>query len=510
MRFRFLWQLIAGFLLVMLVTLALSASRISYYMNQQIHSEVETRLLNYGSNIVSNNFSREDIKKVDQLLASDNISIQVYLANGSIIYPTYRQEYRANLTDSELRAIRQGQNLPLRVTYRPDQGKITRLATVYLPLNRQASDSAQFPAGFISLSEPIENLETRQQEVYNNIIFSFGIATVIGLGISVAYALFQTRKIRRLQQATRQITAGNYDVQLDISNKSRDEFGDLAHDFQVMTDSLAKSREEIKRQETLRRQFMMDAAHEMRTPLTTMSGVIEGLQYDIFPEPQRKRSLELLATETQRLIRLVNENLDYEKIRTNQISLNKQTLKAYDLLCQIRTQLTAKAQEKGNHLVIDAPEDLLIYGDRDRLVQIIINLVTNAIQFSENSDITLWGRQDGGFTELRIMDQGIGIDAKQIEDIWERFYKVDVSRKNTKFGESGIGLAVVKSLVEAHGGTIQVESELGQGSTFIIRLPLEASESGDQAQAQEATPNKSKKNLGTFLIGNKKAKSEDK
>ena len=508
MRFRFLWQLIAGFLLVMLVTLALSASRISNYMNQQIHSEVETRLLNYGSNIVSNNFSREDIKKVDQLLASDNISIQVYLANGSIIYPTYRQEYRANLTDSELRAIRQGQNLPLRVTYRPDQGKITRLATVYLPLNRQASDSAQFPAGFISLSEPIENLETRQQEVYNNSIFSFGIATVIGLGISVAYALFQTRKIRRLQQATRQITAGNYDVQLNISNKSRDEFGDLAHDFQVMTDSLAKSREEIKRQETLRRQFMMDAAHEMRTPLTTMSGVIEGLQYDIFPEPQRKRSLELLATETQRLIRLVNENLDYEKIRTNQISLNKQTLKAYDLLCQIRTQLTAKAQEKGDRIVLDAPEDLLIYGDRDRLVQIIINLVTNAIQFSENSDITLWGRQDGNFTELRIMDQGIGIDAKQIEDIWERFYKVDISRKNTKFGESGIGLAVVKSLVEAHGGTIRVESELGQGSTFIIRLPLEAVESGEQAQ--EPAPNKVKKNLGSFLIGNKKAKSEDK
>ena len=113
MRFRFLWQLIAGFLLVMLVTLALSASRISNYMNQQIHSEVETRLLNYGSNIVSNNFSREDIKKINQLLASDNISIQVYLANGSIIYPTYRQEYRANLTDSELRAIRQEQNLPV-------------------------------------------------------------------------------------------------------------------------------------------------------------------------------------------------------------------------------------------------------------------------------------------------------------------------------------------------------------------------------------------------------------
>ena len=471
MRVKFLWQQIIGFLSIMIVALFISATRMSEYITKQVYTEVQERLLSYGSNIVTNDFSRTDIKRADQLLASDNIYIQVYLEDGSIIYPTYRQEYRAELSEEELAVIASGQTLPLRQTYRPENGTTIRLATVYLPLT---SDSTEFPRGFISLSEPIENLEARISEVRQNIMWSFAIATGMGLWLSIAYAVFQTRKIRNLQKATREIATGNYDVDLDVSG--RDEFGDLARDFHVMTDSLSTAREEIKRQEALRRQFMMDAAHEMRTPLTTMNGVIEGLQYDIFPPEQKKRSLELLANETQRLIRLVNENLDYEKIRTNQISLNKQRLNGYELFYQLQQQLEGKAEQKGNTIQVDVPNDFVIYADRDRIVQIMMNLVTNAIQFSENSEIELWGRNKDGKSHIQITDHGIGIEADQIESIWERFYKVDISRKNTKFGESGIGLAVVRSLVEAHGGTIHVESELGVGSTFTIWMPLEEKE----------------------------------
>ena len=467
MRVRFLWQQIIGFLSIMIVALLISATRMSEYMTKQVYTEVQERLLSYGRNIVANDFSRNDIKRADQLLSSDNIYIQVYLEDGSIIYPTYRQEYRANLSEDELAQIISGQTLPLHQTYRPSGEDWIRLATVYLPVT---SDSTEFPRGFISLSEPIENLEARISEVRQNITWSFVIATAMGLWLSIAYAVFQTRKIRNLQKATREIATGNYEVDLDVSG--RDEFGDLARDFQVMTHSLSTAREEIKRQETLRRQFMMDAAHEMRTPLTTMNGVIEGLQYDIFPPEQKQRSLELLANETQRLIRLVNENLDYEKIRTNQISLNKQLLNGYELFYQLQQQLAVKAEQKGNTIKVDVPEDFVIYADRDRIVQIIINLVTNAIQFSENSEIELWGRNEQEQVQIRITDHGIGIEASQIESIWERFYKVDISRKNTKFGESGIGLAVVRSLVEAHGGTIHVESEIGVGSVFTIRMPL--------------------------------------
>ena len=315
----------------------------------------------------------------------------------------------------------------------------------------------------------MESLEEQVTLSQNHIIVSFIIATIVGIVMSAFYAMFQTRKIKKLQQATREIASGNYEVMVDTG--SADEFGDLARDFDAMSESLRQSQEEIKRQENLRRQFMMDAAHEMRTPLTTMSGLLEGLQYDMIPEAQRGRSLELISKETKRLTRLVNENLDYEKIRSRQIILRKQLIKGEPLLKQIKEQLSGKAEQKNNHILVRASNDLVIWADYDRLVQILINLVTNAIQFSENSEIVLTGEMAKEYVVLTVIDSGIGIDTEQIESIWERFYKVDVSRKNTTFGESGIGLAVVHSLVEAHEGSIEVESELGKGSTFTIKLP---------------------------------------
>lgn len=222
---------------------------------------------------------------------------------------------------------------------------------------------------------------------------------------------------------------------------------------------------------------MMDAAHEMRTPLTTMSGLLEGLQHDMIPESQRERSLELIRKETDRLTRLVNENLDYEKIRSRQIILKKQLLPGKTLLEQIKVQLSGKAEQKGNNITVSVVPNFAIWADYDRVVQILINLVTNAIQFSDNSEIKLVGQMEPDYAVIKVIDSGIGIDAQQIKSIWERFYKVDVSRKNTKFGESGIGLSVVHSLVEAHDGKVEVESKLGKGSTFSIYLPHEPSPS---------------------------------
>src|SRR5699024_7689387 len=126
--------------------------------------------------------------------------------------------------------------------------------------------------------------------------------------------------------------------------KEMDEFDDLAADFNTMVDSLKSSQEEIERLENRRRQFMADAAHEMRTPLTTINGLLEGIEHDMIPENQKQRSVQLMQNETRRLIRLVNENLDYEKIRSNQINLQKQTFNAFDALEMIIEQLKGKAE----------------------------------------------------------------------------------------------------------------------------------------------------------------------
>lgn len=463
---KVLWQQLIAFLVIILATVALFAYRIEAEMTAEIENNREQQLLNYGYNIVNNNFSREDLVRTSQLLASENIIIQVYLSDGRTIYPIYDPRYNSNLSEEELSIIQTGQYLGFRTVNRyNEEGELEPYLTVYLPHR----DVGEFPAGFISLAAPLDDLQNRLDGVRRNIMISLLLAVVIGIIISVIYSILQTRKIRRLQLATKQIGQGNYDVELDTSGQ--DEFGDLARDFQTMSNSLLESQEEIKRQEELRRQFMMDVAHEMRTPLTTMSGLLEGLQYNMIPEKQRGRSLELIQKETQRLTRLVNENLDYEKIRSHQFTLAKQTINGQKLFEQIKEQLSGKAEKKNITIQLKVDNSLVIWADYDRLVQILINLVTNAIQFSQDSVITIEGEMASDFSVIKVKDQGIGIDTDQLNSIWERFYKVDVSRKNTEFGESGIGLAVVQSLVEAHEGTITVDSEVGVGSTFTVQLP---------------------------------------
>ena len=159
-------------------------------------------------------------------------------------------------------------------------------------------------------------------------------------------AQFQVNRINRMKKATKQISEGNFDVYLEV--KGQDELDELAEDFNQMATTLKASHQEIERQEERRRQFMADAAHEMRTPLTTINGLLEGMAYQAIPKDQEAKSIELMRKETKRLIRLVNENLDYEKIRTNQISMVIQKMNATEIVRNVLTQLENKASENGN------------------------------------------------------------------------------------------------------------------------------------------------------------------
>ena len=149
-----------------------------------------------------------------------------------------------------------------------------------------------------------------------------------------------------------------------------------------MTVSLKESQDEIERKEERRKQFMADASHEMRTPLTTINGLLEGMQYNAIPENQREKAIKLMQNETSRLIRLVNENLDYEKIRTNQISILLQEFNATEAVATLLTQLSAKAEASGDQLILQTEEPIMVYADYDRFVQVMVNLIQNAIQFT--------------------------------------------------------------------------------------------------------------------------------
>ena len=135
------------------------------------------------------------------------------------------------------------------------------------------------------------------------------------------------------------------------------------------------------------------------------------------------------------------------------------------------TQLESKAEQVNDQLILETKQPVEVYADYDRFVQIMVNILQNAIQFTENGTITVSLEKGYLETIIKISDTGIGMSEEQLKNIWDRYYKADPSRKNKKFGESGLGLSIVEQLVKLHKGQIQVESELGKGTTFIISLP---------------------------------------
>ena len=124
-------------------------------------------------------------------------------------------------------------------------------------------------------------------------------------------------------------------------------------------------------------------------------------------------------------------------------------------------------------MVLDCPTDLILFADYDRFSQIIVNIIQNAIQFTDNGKINIIGYANENETIIKIKDSGIGMSAEEVESIWERYYKADISRKNTKYGESGLGLAIVQQLVNLHNAKVTVESSPDEGTTFTLSFPIE-------------------------------------
>lgn len=407
---------------------------------------------------------RQSLLWTEGILNQQDVNFVFYDRNGKILYPTKNvDQINFKLSSSQWTALSNGERQE--VTANKDIfGRKETTSYAMAPFDLGGSFY-----GVLVVTQPAKNITDSVNSVTYNLFKSFIISSVIALIISYFYATMQVRRINRMKKATREVASGNFDVELPVHDK--DEFDELAEDFNKMTVSLKESQEEIERQEERRKQFMADASHEMRTPLTTINGLLEGLEYNAIPENQKDNAIRLMKNETERLIRLVNENLDYEKIRTNQISIVVKKFDATATLKNLLTQLESKAEAANDQLILETEEPIDVYADYDRFVQVMVNILQNAIQFT--TDGTIRVKVEKGYLEtiIKISDTGIGMSEDQLKNIWDRYYKADPSRKNRKFGESGLGLPIVQQLVRLHKGEINVESELGQGTTFTVTFP---------------------------------------
>lgn len=473
---KMLYQQLIGFFAVIMVTLVIVSILFIRSTTNTVWENGFKQLEQY-TDVLKNNAVDENtyvinarfIQNAEEILSDQHVHFVIYDANNVAKYPVSQKSQMAAIKSSYWKKLNQGSAVAVpEMMTNPVSGQAQSMTIYYQPVF--LSEKLLF---VIAAFAPVEQIRSSINKTEHNLLIAFVLSTLAAFIISYFIASYQVRRINQLRQATHQVAEGNYDVTVKMKSRSHDEVAELADDFRDMVTSLKASQQEIQRQEDRRRQFMADAAHEMRTPLTTINGLLEGLAYDAIPEESKGKSIELMRNETNRLIRLVNENLDYEKIRTNQILLSKHTFNARKDLDNITEQLTQKAEEAGDTITIEAPENLPTYADHDRFVQILFNIVQNAVQFTQNGQITINGKLGYHQTEFRVSDTGIGMSKDQMKNIWERYYKADPSRKNTKYGESGLGMAIVHQLMGLHGGTIDVDSELGSGTTFTLIFPDE-------------------------------------
>lgn len=236
---------------------------------------------------------------------------------------------------------------------------------------------------------------------------------------------------------------------------------------------------DIRRLERMRSEFVANVSHELKTPLAAVKGFAETLLGGGVTDEKTSRSfLQIIYDESERLNRLIGDILELSKIESKRIQMDYSPIHLSAFFDTISEMMRTVAEKKRIGLELDVPEELFMEGDEDKLRQIFMNLLSNAISYTQEGGrvkLTTREKHNNGsaddFVEFVVKDSGIGIPKKDLPRIFERFYRVDKARSRGS-GGTGLGLSIVKHLVDLHHGTIKVESELGIGSSFIIELPI--------------------------------------
>jgi len=322
------------------------------------------------------------------------------------------------------------------------------------------------PVGAVYLS-PVGETESASGEAYLSAANRTLLWGVLAGGLTaVLLALALSRRIlgpvEALTAAARRMGKGDLSQRVEV--QSRDEIGELARSFNAMADGLA-------RLEELRRNMVTDVAHELRTPLSNIRGYLEAFRDGVVqPEPEVIGSL---YEEAMLLNRLLDDLQELALAEAGQLRLERRPVVVSDVVNRAVEAAHARASVKGVALKVELPADLpLVEVDPQRIEQVLGNLLSNGLTHTPSGgEVVSTARAREGEVEVSVSDTGEGIPPEHLPYVFERFYRVDKSRSRAT-GGTGLGLAIAKQLVEAHGGRISVESEVGQGTRFTFTLPV--------------------------------------
>lgn len=303
--------------------------------------------------------------------------------------------------------------------------------------------------------------EPSDEELFFAIFAAGAIALVLSIILGIYFAVGIARPIQRISDTASAIKEGNLSARTGLAGD--DQLGQLGQRFDEMADAIERDRD-------LERQLIGDVAHELRTPLMAIQATVEAIQDGVFEADEEH--LNTISFETRRLGRLVEALLHLNRLENGTTEVKRDLVNLSSVVGGLSTTHEALIESSGIMFFTDVAPNVMIIGDQDLISQAVANLLSNAVRYTpENGMVTVELTRENGYARISVRDTGVGIAEEDMKKVFSRFWRADVARQSVD-GGLGIGLALVKEVVDQHFGDVSVSSTLGEGSTFVMRIPL--------------------------------------
>ncbi len=457
-------KLLLAFIAVLIVSFSVT-SAVSFWLVgselRQRHRDIENEQLNVMMVLVRSAFRErwsEDMlaSAIRVALGSQNRAVYVLDRQGRVLFRTGPEEKPPALTEAEFRQVLLGQ------VYRKREGPAGSGAPEWLAA--PVGGPPGFPAGAVVIRS--SGALQRDVSMFRGILRD---AMLVSLLASIAIVLFVARpitsRLRRMNAAAGTIAKGRFDIRLD--EEPRDEIGQLAA-------TLNRMAAELGGLDRMRREWVANVSHDLRSPLTSIAGYVEALLDGAVPREKEKHYLDLIREHTLRMNRLVNDLLELARIEAGQDEIRPVTYNLTEWVRRLLARFEPEFARRNLQFALGGDEeDVWVRADPDAIDRVLANLVQNAMQYSPPGgrvDVSVVRRGDRAI--VAVTDQGPGIPEDELPRIWTRFYKADKAR--TAHAGTGLGLSIVRHILKKHGTVPQVESRPGAGTRFSFSLPIAA------------------------------------
>jgi len=454
-KFRFtIW-----YLLVLAILLAGLSIGVYFYLSRSLYRTLDDSLDLRSAQLRSVPAILESIRQGVFQEELGEIVILYFYSGNSLIEVSPRGISIPVPTEFIARAIT---GMPSFATVRTAEGEGLRLLAAPVNLNLPGPSAGMQPAALV-IARSTKQIDQALARLMRTLL----VAVPVALAVAAVGGVFLARRalepVDKIAQTAQQI--GESDLSRRIAVTTEDELGRLAATLNHMIERLEKA---FQRQ----KQFTSDASHELRAPLAVIEAESTLALQKERPSSDYRQSLEIIAQETRHMSRLVDQLLALARADAGKEQWNFTEVNVGELINNLATDAEILCREKGLTFQLGELQDLVVKGDQARLRELFMNLLDNAIRYTPApGTVSISVRREGQMAVVAVTDTGVGIPAEDIPFIFERFYRVDKSRSRTE-GGTGLGLAICKHIAEAHGGTIEVQSQVGAGSTFSVWLPL--------------------------------------